>query len=412
MSAAVDVHELSKSFQTRNPRGPGFRARVADVFAPRSSALRAIDRISFRIESGERVAFIGPNGAGKSTTLKILAGILTPSGGHVDGRGARALARSPRARFRDRHRLRPTLAALVSARAARHVRAARARLRAAARRLARASRRARRMPSSSRRSSTGRCGNCRSASGCAARWRRACCTRPRVLFLDEPTIGLDVTAKATIRELLHRRSREDGTTLLLTSHDTGDIEQVCDRVVIIHRGRILLDASVGELKRRYLRSRRITLVTASEHVELPAASRRAPGVRGSASHDAWRSTRAMPPSARSSTPCCARPHCATWSSTIRRWTRSSGPSIAPPKLKPSRRRRRSSMSKYLAFAKLGFRQARAEPGELLGRVAVLRAHPRRVLVGLARRGRVGRGGTAATARAKCSGISRSPSGCS
>ena len=95
---------------------------------------------------------------------------------------------------------------------------------------------------------------------------------PRVLFLDEPTIGLDVTAKATIRELLHRRSIEDGTTLLLTSHDTGDIEQVCDRVVIIHGGRILLDASVGELKRRYLGSRRITLVTASEHVELPAAA--------------------------------------------------------------------------------------------------------------------------------------------
>ena len=95
---------------------------------------------------------------------------------------------------------------------------------------------------------------------------------PRVLFLDEPTIGLDVTAKATIRELLHRRSTEDGTTLLLTSHDTGDIEQVCDRVIIIHRGRILLDAPVGELKRRYLRSRRVTLVTASEHVELPAAA--------------------------------------------------------------------------------------------------------------------------------------------
>jgi ABC-type Na+ transport system ATPase subunit NatA len=82
---------------------------------------------------------------------------------------------------------------------------------------------------------------------------------PRVLFLDEPTIGLDVTAKATIRELLHRRSSEDGTTLLLTSHDTGDIEEVCDRVVIIHRGRILLDASVAEMKRRYPSARRLTV---------------------------------------------------------------------------------------------------------------------------------------------------------
>src|SRR6478735_6224122 len=97
MSAAVDVHELSKSFQTRNPRGPGFRARVADVFAPRASALRAVDRISFRIGSGERVAFIGPNGAGKSTTLKILAGILTPSSGTVTVAGL--------VPWRDRHAL-------------------------------------------------------------------------------------------------------------------------------------------------------------------------------------------------------------------------------------------------------------------------------------------------------------------
>ena len=67
---------------------------------------------------------------------------------------------------------------------------------------------------------------------------------PRLLFLDEPTIGLDVSAKATIRELLHEQSTSDGMTLLLTSHDTGDIEQVCDRVVIINRGTILLDAPV------------------------------------------------------------------------------------------------------------------------------------------------------------------------
>ncbi len=83
---------------------------------------------------------------------------------------------------------------------------------------------------------------------------------PRVLFLDEPTIGLDVTAKATIRELLQHRAEVDGTTLLLTSHDTGDIEEVCDRVIIIHRGRILLDTAIEELKRRYRRTRQVTIV--------------------------------------------------------------------------------------------------------------------------------------------------------
>jgi ABC-2 type transport system ATP-binding protein len=90
---------------------------------------------------------------------------------------------------------------------------------------------------------------------------------PSILFLDEPTIGLDVSAKATIRDLLRRRSRENGATLLLTSHDTGDIEQVCDRVIVIHRGRVLLDGPVERLKRT-LRTKRVTLFTEAERLEL------------------------------------------------------------------------------------------------------------------------------------------------
>ena len=72
------------------------------------------------------------------------------------------------------------------------------------------------------------------------------------MFLDEPTIGLDVSAKATIRELLRTESERDGVTLLLTSHDTGDIERVCDRVVVIHRGRLLWDGTLADLRRTYL----------------------------------------------------------------------------------------------------------------------------------------------------------------
>ena len=73
---------------------------------------------------------------------------------------------------------------------------------------------------------------------------------PRLLFLDEPTIGLDVSAKAAIRELLRTESEREGVTLLLTSHDTGDIERVCDRVIVIHRGRLLWDGTLAELRRR------------------------------------------------------------------------------------------------------------------------------------------------------------------
>ena len=267
MSAAVEVQELTKSFRAREPRGPGVRSRIADVLSPRSRELRAVDRISFRIDAGERVAFIGPNGAGKSTTLKILAGILVPSGGDVAVMGL--------VPWRDRHALgfaigtvfgqrsqlwyqltpRDTLALL-----ARVYELPRDVWRARLDALVDAFELGALVDRPVRQLSLGERMRCELAASLLH--------APRVIFLDEPTIGLDVTAKATIRELLHQRSTEDGTTLLLTSHDTGDIEQVCERVVIIHRGRILLDASVGEVKRRFLRSRRVTLVTTSEHIEL------------------------------------------------------------------------------------------------------------------------------------------------
>ena len=270
MSAAVDVQELSKSFRARERRGPGLRARFADVVAPRSRAVPAIDRISFRIETGERVAFIGPNGAGKSTTLKILAGILSPSSGRATVAGL--------VPWRDRHALGFAIGTVFGQRSQLWYQLAprdtiellacvyelpRAVWRARFGALVEAFELAPLLDRPVRQLSLGERMRCEVAASLLH--------APRVLFLDEPTIGLDVTAKATIRELLHRRSAEDGTTLLLTSHDTGDIEQVCDRVVIIHRGRILLDGTVAELKRRYLHSRRITFVTAAEHVELPAA---------------------------------------------------------------------------------------------------------------------------------------------
>ena len=271
MSATVDVQELSKSFRTRESRGPGLRARIADAIAPRVSDVRAVNCISFCIEAGERVAFIGPNGAGKSTTLKILAGILSPSSGQVSVAGL--------VPWRDRHALGFAIGTVFGQRSQLWYQLAprdtlellacvyevpRAVWRERLDALVHAFELAPLLDRPVRQLSLGERIRCELAASLLH--------APRGLFLDEPTIGLDVTAKATIRELLHRRSTEDGTTLLLTSHDTGDIEQVCDRVIIIHRGRILLDAPVGELKRRYLRSRRVTLVTASEHVELPATA--------------------------------------------------------------------------------------------------------------------------------------------
>ncbi len=263
---AIELHDLCKSFRTRRSRGAGVRARLADLVSPHSDRLRAVDRISLRIERGERVAFIGPNGAGKSTTLKILAGILYPDSGTVlvDGlvpwRDRQALGFRVGTVFGQRSQLWYQLPPRATFDLLAHVYE-----------LPRAVRRERLdalvaafaleplLDRPVRQLSLGERMRCEVAASLLH--------RPRLLFLDEPTIGLDVSAKATIRELLHAQSTSDGTTLLLTSHDTGDIEQVCDRVVIIHHGTILLDTSVEELKRRYLRKRRVTVVTAAEHLD-------------------------------------------------------------------------------------------------------------------------------------------------
>src|SRR5262249_17564262 len=85
--------------------------------------------------------------------------------------------------------------------------------------------------------------------------------KPKILFLDEPTIGLDINAKLMIRNLLNRLSLEHGTTLFLTSHDTSDIEQVCDRVLILDKGSLILNSSLKELKKSYMKKKVLTLIT-------------------------------------------------------------------------------------------------------------------------------------------------------
>jgi ABC-2 type transport system ATP-binding protein len=263
---AIELHDLCKTFRARRSRGPGARARIADLFAPRSTPVRAVDCLSLRIDRGERVAFIGPNGAGKSTTLKILAGILYPDTGTVlvDGlvpwRDREALGFRIGTVFGQRSQLWYQLPPRATFELLAHV----YELSAATRKrrldaLVAAFRLEPFLDRPVRQLSLGERMRCEVAASLLH--------APRLLFLDEPTIGLDVSAKAIIRELLHEQSTNEGTTLLLTSHDTGDIEQVCDRVIIINHGAILLDAPVDELKRRYLRKRRVTVVTAAEHFD-------------------------------------------------------------------------------------------------------------------------------------------------
>jgi ABC-2 type transport system ATP-binding protein len=275
---AVELQELTKSFRVRRSTGRGIAARLRDVVAPHTHAVLAVDRLSFSVRPGERVAFIGPNGAGKSTTLKILAGILQPDAGTVRVLGLvpshqrYALAFRIGTVFGQRSQLwyqlppRDTFALLgrvYEVDAAEH--------RKRIDMLVGVFELGPLVDTPVRQLSLGERMRCEIAASLLH--------VPQLLFLDEPTIGLDVSAKAAIRELLRAESNRQGVTLLLTSHDTGDIERVCDRVIVIHRGRLLWDGTLADLRRSYLTAKRITLWTEAERLEVGM-----PGVRVISSH--------------------------------------------------------------------------------------------------------------------------------
>jgi ABC-2 type transport system ATP-binding protein len=230
--------------------------------------------VSFSVARGERVALVGENGAGKSTTIKCLTGILHPTGGEarvlglVPGKDRRRLAYRIGTVFGQRTQLWQHLPAGDTFDLLRRVYDQDA-----------ATHRRRRdelvdafgvgalLARPVRSLSLGE----RMRMELVASLLHA----PEVLFLDEPTIGLDVSAKAVVRDLVRDRSERDGLTLLLTSHDTGDMERVCERAVVLHRGRVLLDRPVRELRRGHIRRKVVTLSTVEPSIRLAPL----PGVR-------------------------------------------------------------------------------------------------------------------------------------
>ena len=264
--AAIEIENLKKSFRVRKARGTSVVQRLASLIAGEVESVVAVDGVSFAVEAGERVAFIGPNGAGKSTTLKILSGILQPDSGRAEVLGlvpweARAeLGFRAGTVFGQRSQLWYDLPpADTFALLARVYELPDAEYRARFDALVTAFELAPLLEKPVKSLSLGERMRCEIAASLLH--------KPSILFLDEPTIGLDVSAKAVIRDLLLRRSADDAATLLLTSHDTGDIEHVCDRVIVIHGGRILLDGPVAAL-RQTLTTKRLTLLTDSERIAL------------------------------------------------------------------------------------------------------------------------------------------------
>ena len=271
MSAAITVQDLRKTYSFAK-RGRG----LAGMFSGERVAIEAVAGISFSVEAGERVAIIGPNGAGKSTTLKMLSGILEPTGGTMSvlglnpSRERRALAYRIGVVFGQRTQLWTELPARDSFALLRRIYDQEAGVFTA--RLASLTERfglADILDQPVQRMSLGQRMRCEIVASLLH--------APALLFLDEPTIGLDITAKAAIRDFIREQAEVEGQTVLLTSHDTRDIELVCDRVIVINRGRIVVDAPTSELRRRFLSRKLVTLVSIAPRLEvnLPGVTRRA-----------------------------------------------------------------------------------------------------------------------------------------
>ncbi|MES2198762.1 MAG: ATP-binding cassette domain-containing protein, partial [Chlamydiota bacterium] len=227
----------------------------------------AIEGLSFSVKKGERIAFIGPNGAGKSTTIKMLTGILHSTSGEIKVLGLNpcedrnSLGYKIGTVFGQRTQLwyhLPPLDtfALLSKIYEIEPSIYEKRLKE----LVEIFELAPFIHKPVRQLSLGE----RMRSEIVA----SLLHNPEIVFLDEPTIGLDINAKLKIRKLLHTLSLEFGTTLFVTSHDMADIEQVCDRVIVLDKGTIILDSSVKNLKKNYIKKKNLTLITDEEVLSL------------------------------------------------------------------------------------------------------------------------------------------------
>ncbi|MFI7189915.1 ATP-binding cassette domain-containing protein [Nocardia nova] len=246
----VEVSELTRQFVLRRT-ARGRRRRVREV-------LTAVDSMSFRIESGSAVGYIGANGAGKSTTIKMLTGILVPTSGTVRTCGLdpvrrrRELAGRIGVVFGQRSQLwwdLPLRESFTILAAIHRLEPAAARRRTDE--LVEQLEMAHTLDTPVRQLSLGQ----RMRAEIAA----ALLHRPELLILDEPTIGLDVLSKQRLREFLRRERADSGTTLLLTTHDMGDIERLCERVLVVDHGRLAYDGTLPGLART-VGARRVLVV--------------------------------------------------------------------------------------------------------------------------------------------------------
>ena len=262
----IELEQVCKNFTLRK-RQKGWLGAVRGAFTRDTQTIRAVDNVSFTVDEGELVGYIGPNGAGKSTTIKMMSGILTPDSGRVSVMGrvpwrerVRHVASigvvfGQRSQLwwdtpvidsfellRDIYRVSPTdyrrrlddLTALLDATSL--------------------------LNTPVRQLSLGQRMKCEFIG--------ALLHGPRILFLDEPTIGLDAVTKLALRDFLIDLNRREGVTMLLTTHDMDDVEALCRRVMVIGKGRLLFSGGMDALRARYAPHRIIRARLAEDRAQL------------------------------------------------------------------------------------------------------------------------------------------------
>lgn len=262
----VSVHSLYKSYRLAK-LGKGFWDELKGLFSRKYTTKIALDRVSFSLQEGELVGYIGPNGAGKSTTVKILSGILVPEAGEV-----KVLGKTPHLHrteivkqigvvFGQRTQLWWELQVKEAFDLLRSIyRIPKDQYQHALDELVSTLDLSQLLPIPVRSLSLGQRMRCDLAASLLH--------SPKLLFLDEPTIGLDAVSKLAVREVIRKLNREKKITILLTTHDMDDIEALCQRVLILNEGKVCFDGHLKELRKNISPERRLIIDFLQENVTI------------------------------------------------------------------------------------------------------------------------------------------------
>lgn len=276
----IAVHNLCKTFRVAK-RNAGLKEAWKALFRREHEIVHALEDVSFTIEDGEMIGYIGPNGAGKSSTIKILSGILTPDSGTciVNGRvpwkERRAHVSEIGVVFGQRSQLFWDVPVIDTFELLKEVyRIPERKYKSNLDRLVALLDLKDILRTPTRQLSLGQRMRCEIAASLLH--------SPKILFLDEPTIGLDATAKIAVREFIKTINREQKTTVILTTHDMQDIEALTERILLIGRGRILLDGTLSDLKERYSETKTVIIKYQGDHFLLPDGAKVVERINGHA----------------------------------------------------------------------------------------------------------------------------------